>query len=321
MSQQLWHEQLVAWGLEANLGVGLLSFAPLHRAGPQDLSFWRGNQVHRRLVDSKAGLILVDADCVIPPALLAQCQGVVLRIPQGICGGSAETALEALFDLWHPWERACENYVDPSASVHPTACVEGFVGPGAKIGAMTWVAPGAYVGAECVVDARVVLEAGVVLGPRCWIQSGAVLGPQGFGFAGGLRQPGRRLVHYGGVVLGEGVQIGPQTHVASGRFEPTRIGDFSCLDALIQVGHHVQIGNHTHLAALVALAGGVEIGNHVLVGGASAFQGHVRIGDGAVISGRSGVTKDVPPALHVSGFPALPHREWLRMQSSQRHGS
>ena len=41
--------------------------------------------------------------------------------------------------------------------------------------------------------------------------------------------------------------------------------------------------------------------------------GHVRVGDGARVGAQGGVTNDVADGETVSGTPAIPHREWLRM--------
>ena len=43
--------------------------------------------------------------------------------------------------------------------------------------------------------------------------------------------------------------------------------------------------------------------------------GHLRVGDGATLGARTGATKDVPPGEVVSGYPALPHREDMKLQA------
>ncbi|MCX7898597.1 MAG: hypothetical protein N2444_00650, partial [Methylocystis sp.] len=63
-------------------------------------------------------------------------------------------------------------------------------------------------------------------------------------------------------------------------------------------------------------------GNGVLVGGQAGFVGHIHIGDRARISAKAGVTKDVPAAAHVTGYPARPHEaqleEWRHLKALPR---
>ena len=43
--------------------------------------------------------------------------------------------------------------------------------------------------------------------------------------------------------------------------------------------------------------------------------GHVKIGAGCIVAGKAGVTKDIPPGHYVSGFPAIPHDENMKIQA------
>ena len=53
------------------------------------------------------------------------------------------------------------------------------------------------------------------------------------------------------------------------------------------------------------------------VGGQAGLAGHIEIGDGATIGAQAGVTKSVPPASMVSGYPARPHMIARRIEASQ----
>jgi UDP-3-O-[3-hydroxymyristoyl] glucosamine N-acyltransferase len=44
--------------------------------------------------------------------------------------------------------------------------------------------------------------------------------------------------------------------------------------------------------------------------------GHIRVGDLAKVGSQSGVAHDVEDGQVVSGSPAMPHREWLRMSAA-----
>jgi UDP-3-O-[3-hydroxymyristoyl] glucosamine N-acyltransferase len=64
------------------------------------------------------------------------------------------------------------------------------------------------------------------------------------------------------------------------------------------------------------IAGSADIGNDVVLAGHTAVGGHFRVGDGARVGAKAGVISPVPPGADVSGFPARPHREFLRAQAS-----
>jgi UDP-3-O-[3-hydroxymyristoyl] glucosamine N-acyltransferase len=68
--------------------------------------------------------------------------------------------------------------------------------------------------------------------------------------------------------------------------------------------------------ATTGLAGSVRICHHEIVAGGVGIADHVRVGDGATISARSTVISDVPARSVYGGYPARPHREFLRAQAA-----
>jgi UDP-3-O-[3-hydroxymyristoyl] glucosamine N-acyltransferase len=53
-----------------------------------------------------------------------------------------------------------------------------------------------------------------------------------------------------------------------------------------------------------------------VLGGQAGVQGHIEIGAGAKVGGQAGVTASIPPGVTVSGYPARPHREAMRIQAA-----
>jgi UDP-3-O-[3-hydroxymyristoyl] glucosamine N-acyltransferase len=212
--------------------------------------------------------------------------------------------------------------------IHPTAVIgEGvrlgrdlYIGPhcvieqGVVLGDRVVLVAGCYIGHECVVgdDCRfyphVTLREHTRVGHRVILHNGAVIGSDGFGYT---REAGhwKKVPQVGIVVLGDDVEIGANTTVDRARFGETRIENGTKIDNLVQVAHNVTIGPDAAVAAQVGISGSSHIGARVQLGGQAGVAGHLHVGHDAVVGGQSGVLKDVPPAVFVSGYPAMPHDE------------
>ena len=80
----------------------------------------------------------------------------------------------------------------------------------------------------------------------------------------------------------------------------------------MQVGHNVNIGENSILVAQVGISGSTKIGKNVIVAGQAGISGHLEIGDNARILAKTGVISNIEAGATVMGFPAMPHREFLR---------
>ncbi|MBS1242209.1 MAG: UDP-3-O-[3-hydroxymyristoyl] glucosamine N-acyltransferase, partial [Gemmatimonadetes bacterium] len=164
---------------------------------------------------------------------------------------------------------------------------------------------------DTVLGPRVVCGRGTRVGQRCRIKSGAVLGGIGFGYVSG-RDGHRRVPHVGGCLIEDDVDIGANTCIDRGSIGDTVVGTGTRIDNLVQLGHNVRVGRHCLVMAQVGVAGSTRIGDGVILAGQVGVNGHIRIGDGARVSAQSGVMGDVPAGMDYGGYPARPHREWLR---------
>jgi UDP-3-O-[3-hydroxymyristoyl] glucosamine N-acyltransferase len=152
-----------------------------------------------------------------------------------------------------------------------------------------------------------VLGRNVVIGPN------AVIGYEGFGFLPDGRGGIRKVYQAGGVVIGDGVEIGAGSCVDRGTIGNTVIGDNSKLDNQVQVGHNAKIGKNVIIAAQTGLAGSTHVKDGAMLGGQVGVADHLVIGAGAMVGAKSGVTKDVEPGQKVSGYPAMPRWQWLKV--------
>lgn len=283
----------------------------LEEAGQDDLAVYHNRRYLAQARESLAGALLVSDPAPFPGRDLLVCTEPYL-------------ALARLLEVFHPPRRA-------QAGVHPTAVVgagarlgdgvalgphavvgaSAVLGAGVQVGAGTVVGAGAVVGDDTVLHPHVVIEDGCRVGARCVLHAGVVVGSDGFGFAtsGGVHH---KVPQVGTVVIEDDVELGANVCVDRGSLGETRVGQGTKVDNLVQIGHNVQVGEHCLLVALSGIAGSTRLGHHVVMAGQSGAVGHVTIGDGVVVTAKTGVTEDTPPGAMVSGFPARPHREWLR---------
>lgn len=186
-------------------------------------------------------------------------------------------------------------HVDPTATVHPTAALEGDVqvGPGTVIG------PGCSVlgtngpvriGAGCTLVAHAFLNGPLVMGDRNVVYPNACLGfaPQDLNFdhnAGGA-----------GLVIGNGntFREGVTVHRAKTAV-PTRIGDSNYWMTNSHLGHDAQVGNNCVIASGALIGGHVQLADRVTLGGNATIHQFVRVGRGAMFTGSIGTSLDLPP--------------------------
>jgi len=223
----------------------------------------------------------------------------------------------------------------PEPGIHPTATLGRGVrlGMGVSIGPHAVLAAGAELGDRVAVGAGAVIEHGVIvgddsqvgpgatlypgtrLGRRARVKAGAVIGGTGFGYISGA-DGHREFPHVGGCVLGDDVSVGANSCIDRGSVGDTTIGDGTKLDNHVHVGHNARIGRRCLLMGGVVVAGSARIGDDVILAGHSAVGGHFRVGNRVRVAAKSGVIAEIPDGTDVSGFPARPHREFLRAQAA-----
>lgn len=203
--------------------------------------------------------------------------------------------------------------------VGPFAVLEGGVRLGARVrvGAGAFLGAGAAVGSDSEIGPHAVCYPGVILGDRVVLKAAAVIGGPGFGY---LRGPGghQRVPHSGQCVLEDDVEIGSGSCVDRGSFDDTVIGQGTKIDNLVQIGHNVRVGRRCLVMATSGIAGSCHIGDDVTIAGGVGIADHVTVGAGAVIGAKSVVfgPGEVAAGAVVTGYPARPHREFLRAHAA-----
>lgn len=203
------------------------------------------------------------------------------------------------------FEEKHEARIASSACVHSGA----LLGQNVQIGNCSVIDEDVRIGDECVIGDHVVLRSGSRIGKRCFILSQAVIGEAGFGFDFADRVP-VRIPHFGGVVIGDDVQIGCGTTVACGTMNDTIIEDHVKIDNLVHVAHNCVVGSGSIITSGVVLCGRTRVGRRVWIGpNAVVKEGGVSVGDDALVGVGAVVLKSVKPRCVVFGNPALTVRE------------
>ena len=206
--------------------------------------------------------------------------------------------------------------IPDSAAIGPGVVIERDVilGEQVIIESNTVVMEGSEIGNGSHLYPLVVLYPDTRLGLNCIIHSGSVIGGDGFGFA--VDESGvQKIPQTGNVILGDQVEIGANCAIDCGSIGPTFIGDGTKLDNLVHIAHNVRIGKNCFITAQNGIAGSTTLGDRVQMGGQAGIIGHLNIGDDVSMASRAGVTRDIPDGTMVSGFPARPHREELKIEA------
>ncbi|OUN01047.1 MAG: hypothetical protein BAA04_07605 [Firmicutes bacterium ZCTH02-B6] len=291
--------------------------AAVDAAGPDQITFAADAKALARAKDGQAGAVIVPRDA-------PDIGRAVIRVD------NPRLAFAKVLELFAPPQ-------DAPAGIHPTAVIsdgvilgEGasvgahsYIGPGTRIGRNVRIYPGVYIGRDVhigddtIVYPNVVIMDRVEIGCRVILQPGSVIGSDGFGFVTVAGQH-VRVPQIGTVVIEDDVEIGVNSAVARATCGTTRVGRGSKFDGFVYIAHNVTVGSHCMIVGMSAVAGSAELENGVVLAGQTGVVGHLKVGAGSVVAARGLVASDLPPKSFVSGFPARPHAENMRVLAAQR---
>ena len=216
--------------------------------------------------------------------------------------------------------------VADSAKLGEGSCISGYavieeeavIGRNTAIFPFVYVGRGTVIGDNCVIYPNVTIRESVQIGNRVIIHSGTVVGSDGFGYTkDGAGH--RKIPQTGIVVIEDDVEVGSNVSIDRATVGATIIKKGTKIDNLVQIAHNVLVGEHSIIVAQVGISGSTVLGESVTLGGQAGLVGHIEIGDGAVVGAQAGVISSVPAGTCVSGYPAKPHREAMKLQASVQH--
>lgn len=244
-------------------------------------------------------------------------------------------AMSALTRLMDPGQGLAAG-IHETAIIDPTARLgrNVTIGPYAVVAADTEIGDNSVLGAfshvgwQSHLGPDAVLREHASIGPRCRIgarfiaQPGARIGGDGFSYVTAEKsnveearetlghqgdaaaQPWHRIHSLGGVEIGDDVEVGASSSIDAGTIRPTRIGNGTKIDSLVQIAHNVIIGRDCLVCACVGIAGSTVIGDNCVFAGQSGVADNLLIGDRVIATAGTKVLSNVPAGRMVMGYPA-----------------
>ena len=182
----------------------------------------------------------------------------------------------------------CAARIGEQCDIHPTAIIEN----------------GVTIGKNVVIGSNSVIRKGTIIGNDCVIGCNTTIGSEGFQI---IKCDGknRKIVHVGGLSIGDGVGVGDNVTICNSLFEDTsRIGKRVMIDNNSYIGHNVTIGDDAVITSSVVLCGSTTIEAGAWIGVNSSVLNRVVVGCDAKVGIGSVVTRNIPQGNLAYGVPA-----------------
>ncbi len=194
-------------------------------------------------------------------------------------------------------------YIDPDAIVDSGCVIEPYV----------FIDKNVKIGESCHIKSGAKIYSNVSIGKNCVVGSNTVIGDIGFGIERindakweriPLEGKPMKMAHFGGVSIGNDVEIGALNTIVSGAIEPTLIENNVKTDDHVHIAHNCKIRNGVVITAAAELSGGVEIGTNSWIGpNCSIFQ-QIKIGRKCIVGIGANIFKDMKDEEIYMGIPA-----------------
>ena len=304
--------------VKGNGDVIINGIASIQTAIEKQITFIANKAYYQYLQDTKASAVILS-----PEAPETDLPAIIHDNPY--------LTFAKVINLLYPEEKFIDNGIDLSAVIEKNIKIDSSTG----IGALCHIRDEAIIGKNCQLVSSVFIGRNVTIGDNCLlypgvkildnckignnviIHAGTVIGSDGFGYAESEKGL-YKIKQVGWVEIGNDVELGSNVSVDRGAIGPTKIGDRTKIDNLVQIGHNVEIGTDCIIVSQVGIAGSTKIGNRVILAGQVGIVGHLIIGDDVKVGAQSGVKNNLETGKTYFGTPAHLFMETSRIEASLR---
>lgn len=157
---------------------------------------------------------------------------------------------------------------------------------------------------DCVIIGNnVSIECPTRIGKNTIIHSGVVIGADGFGYYKENKHY-EKVPHFGGVTIGENVEIGANTCIDRGTLDDTFIGAGVKIDNLCHIAHNVTIEENSMVIALSLLGGSCTVKKNSYIAPGVVIKNQITIGENALVGMGAVVVNDIEAGKVAVGVPA-----------------
>ncbi|TXS92086.1 acyl-ACP--UDP-N-acetylglucosamine O-acyltransferase [Parahaliea maris] len=182
-----------------------------------------------------------------------------------------------------------------------------------RVGPWTYIGPDVEIGPGSIVESHVVIKGPTIIGANNHIYQFSTVGEATPDLK--YHDEPTRLVIGDNNVIRENVTIHRGT--VQDRSETT-IGNHNLIMAYVHIGHDCVLGDHIILVNNAALAGHVHVGDWAILSGYTLVHQFCKIGAHSFSGMATGIGKDVPAFVTVSGQPA--EAKTINVEGLRRRG-
>jgi UDP-3-O-[3-hydroxymyristoyl] glucosamine N-acyltransferase len=213
---------------------------------------------------------------------------------------SCDNPKEVFFSILTKFfQSAIENRIEPTSTI-----LTNKIGKNVSIGHNCYINKDVVIGDNVVIKHNVVIDCKSTIGANTTINSGVVIGTDGFGYYKSKDIVIYNVPHFGGVIIGEGVDIGSNTCVDRGTIDDKIIGDYVKIDNLCHIAHNVQIKENSYVIASSILCESCILEKKSYITPGAVVMNQLTIGENSLVGLGAVVTKNVEPNKVVAGVPA-----------------
>lgn len=176
------------------------------------------------------------------------------------------------------------------------------IGENVSIGCNCYIGEQVILNDDVVIENNVVIDCPAIIGKNSIIHSGVIIGTDGFGY---YNEDGyHKVPHFGGVKIGEEVEIGANTCIDRGTIDDTNIGNRVKIDNLCHIAHNVVIEDDCLVIACSLLGGSSIVKKNAYIAPGVIIKNQIIVGENSLVGMGAVVTKNVNRGDVVAGVPA-----------------